>query len=591
MSYVKFLGLLAAAALLASFSGASCGNTSRQAVESFYCLPGYHLENGQCLPDSIDGEKPDPGTDGDADSDPDFDLDPDPDADSDADLDAADGNRPESEEDRDRNDTPEIADDESSSETVADRDIAGGELILTAPDVLAVGARSGLRAILLTDNGGQQTDVGDEAVFTCFNLDIAEVNAQTGQPAELRGLAEGEATLRAAYGDWISDPAIVRVRPRARVEARGLWVNRWSFASPEDVRTIMADAAAARFNQVYFQVRGDFDAYYASNLEPWARGLSGSLGTDPGWDPLETAVEAAHGHGLELHAWINAFTLWSGSSPPPETVPRHMYLEHPEWIMQDENQVPMALGSGYVWASPGNSELRAHNVAVALDIAARYDVDGIHLDRIRYPGPDYSHDAASIQAFVEAKVLRPELTYADWEREQVVAQVAQIRIALESHAPRVVLSAAVAGIYQDEWDWGGVTEGYHQWLQNSRAMVDQGALDVLIPMVYWRCLDTYGGWTDFCALVDSHAAHTENRFLYIGSDLDAGGDAEKRTRGRQRGFESFEEIQEQIGKTRQADTEGWVLYDYNTVKSAGYLESLAAGPFAETAEVPFIWWK
>ena len=76
-------------------------------------------------------------------------------------------------------------------------------------------------------------------------------------------------------------------------------------------------AANANFNAIFFQVRGNADAYYASQLEPWASRPSGTLGQDPGWDPLAVAIAEGHARGLEVHAWINVFPSWLGETAPP----------------------------------------------------------------------------------------------------------------------------------------------------------------------------------------------------------------------------------------------------------------------------------
>src|SRR5687768_5408336 len=49
--------------------------------------------------------------------------------------------------------------------------------------------------------------------------------------------------------------------PEPLVEGRALWVNRFEYNSPNDIVEIMAKAASANFNVVYFQVRGQGDAY------------------------------------------------------------------------------------------------------------------------------------------------------------------------------------------------------------------------------------------------------------------------------------------------------------------------------------------
>ena len=87
------------------------------------------------------------------------------------------------------------------------------------------------------------------------------------------------------------------------------------FVKPE--YRVLDDVAGAGLNTVFFQVRGQHDAFYRSSIEPWAKEITGTLGQDPGWDPLETAVSAAHAKGLKIHAYINAFTMWRGVSPGP----------------------------------------------------------------------------------------------------------------------------------------------------------------------------------------------------------------------------------------------------------------------------------
>ena len=459
-------------------------------------------------------------------------------------------------------------------------------LEIQVPKIVAVGKRSPLKAFYYPDHESKPLDASAVVAWQFSDPDIFEV-----ANGVLEAKDAGSAWVKAIYDEKSleSPETTVEVRSRSQVEARGLWVDRWAFSSADDVQAIIDKAALTGFNQVYFQVRGVFDAYYESSLEPWAQRLSGTLGTAPGWDPLQTAIDAAHAKGIELHAWVNVFTFWTGTTLPAQSPIRHKYLTNPEWTVQDQNHAPMALNSSYIWASPGIPEVRSHNVAVIHEILSNYDVDGIHLDRIRYPDSAYSHDSVSENLYTEAKQTRPSLTFADWEREQVVAQVAEIYADLRETRPKAVLSAAVAGITVDEWGWSTVSKGYSDWLQDTRAMDEQEVLDVIIPMVYWPCTETYGSRTDFCAIVDSHANHITHRFLYIGSDLDKSGSA--RFEADKAGYESFDQIFYQIDKTRSADTEGWVLYDYDTLESAGYLEELAAGPFAAPAVVPFFWWK
>src|SRR3712207_5709182 len=113
-----------------------------------------------------------------------------------------------------------------------------------------------------------------------------------------------------------SDPGLTMPRPTLRseppVEARAIWVNRFEYNSPEDIREIIDRVASANFNVVYFQARGQGDAYYRSDIEPCAIRLCGRLGNgSPPYDPLEIAVREGHARGIQVHAWVNAFAGWA----------------------------------------------------------------------------------------------------------------------------------------------------------------------------------------------------------------------------------------------------------------------------------------
>ena len=108
--------------------------------------------------------------------------------------------------------------------------------------------------------------------------------------------------VRCVRIDIPSPTGTIPVSEQDTHELRGLWITRWNFKSPQDIARIMTQASDAHFNTVFFQVRGRADALYRSRLEPWAEELTGTLGQDPGWDPLEVAVLEAHRKGLEIHA-------------------------------------------------------------------------------------------------------------------------------------------------------------------------------------------------------------------------------------------------------------------------------------------------
>ncbi|MBL7094290.1 family 10 glycosylhydrolase [candidate division KSB1 bacterium] len=278
-------------------------------------------------------------------------------------------------------------------------------------------------------------------------------------------------------------------------EARGIWVTRWEWArdniknnpraQKERIIKIFDLVKKARFNFILFQIRGNGDAFYQSNYEPWSDLLTGKLGKNPGWDPLAFAIEQAQLRGLELHAWINTFPAWLGPSPPPHTNPEHIYNAHPEWIVCDKNGDPMSLNSHYVNLSPGIPAVRNYIHKVCLDIIKNYDIDGFHFDYIRYPEKShelgYSQDAVSMRLFNSPDGNPKNLKWDDWQRENINKFVRKFYDEATAFKPWLKISAAVIGKY-DYSIWNG----YHVVYQDALQWIKEEKIDFIAPMIYWQ---------------------------------------------------------------------------------------------------------
>jgi len=368
--------------------------------------------------------------------------------------------------------------------------------------------------------------------------------------------------------------------PPGNYEARALWVPRWSYTTAADVRSIVNNAAGANFNMLLFQVRGQADAYYGSQYEPWADRLTGTLGQDPGWDPLATAVDAAHESGLELHAYVNIYPVWLGSNAPPSnTTPQHMYhrfnsLYGTQWVQWDQTGTPMGLNSSYLTASPGHPAVADHIVAVCRDLLQKYDVDGLHLDYVRYSGPTYSHDPVSEQHFAEAQPV----AWADWQRAQITELVGRLYGELGQLRPEAALSVAAWPIYKDEWGWvtyGSVKyDGYDGYYQDSRGWLREGKADFLAPMLYGTSVQNY--LDRYQILVQDFVDESYGRHVYAGIHA---------------GYSDFSEIETRIEIAREAGAQGQAIFAYSLVDGNDYWDEFRNGPYAEPAQVPPMAWK
>ncbi|HSL69247.1 MAG TPA: family 10 glycosylhydrolase [Longimicrobiales bacterium] len=366
------------------------------------------------------------------------------------------------------------------------------------------------------------------------------------------------------------------------VEARGLWVTRFDWRTAEEVRALVDSAAAAHFNILYFQVRGNADAFYRPGLEPWGARLTGTLGADPGWDPLEVAVRQAHAHGIELHAWLNAFYGYpSSASAPLATDPPHALSQHPDWWMVDLIGQPITDESGR-WLSPASDGARTRLAAVAADLARRYLLDGVHLDFVRYPF-SMPVDSLSQAEWLKARTSNPALTLDGYRRTAVADAVRLVRDSLNRARASARLSAAVWGIYQNTRAWAAVSTGYDDRLQDPRAWATAGLLDAIAPMVYWPIATSYGARTDFAFLADDHAAAINQRHVYIGITL------EHMIRTGQP-FRTTELIAE-IERVRDAKAEGVVILSAALLRQQNLWRLLGSGPFRRVASVPAMPWR
>lgn len=373
---------------------------------------------------------------------------------------------------------------------------------------------------------------------------------------------------------------------QTRPEARALWVTRFDYDSPSKIAHIMETASRAHFNIIYFQARAAGDAFYRSQIEPCAALLCGKLGGTPTYDPLEVAVREGHKRGLQVHAYLNALTAEAAGIEgqcralvqPDAGNPRHMLLDHPEWVMSDKSgrRLPCPNSEEYVWFSPGFPEVRSRLAAVAADIARRYDIDGIHLDRIRYPGEAWSYDSASRREFG----MDPATHKAEWKAYRtslVNRMVKETYDSLQSVKPGLVMSAAVWGIYNDVWAWHTLA-GATNLMQDSRAWAKAGYMDVLVPMTYYRIGKSYCSRIDWRCTLDDNMKGAEKetgRHMYIGIDASKGAT----------------EVLKQIRFARQRGATGIAIFSFTDADKARLWNPLAAGLFAERAEVPDMRWK
>jgi uncharacterized lipoprotein YddW (UPF0748 family) len=289
------------------------------------------------------------------------------------------------------------------------------------------------------------------------------------------------------------------------------------------------------FNTVFFQVRPRGNTFYKSRYEPWAAELTGTLGRDPGWDPLEFAIEEAHKRGIEVHAWFNVAKVYNNGQPPISS-PRHILRSHPEWVQNYE---------GDWWVDMGRPEVRQYTENLVMELVRLYDLDGIHFDYIRYPG-DKFEDWSSFRLYSDG-AERDE-----WRRNNVTRFVREMYGQITSEKPMMKVGSAPLGIYKPIPGAQSGFSAYAELYQDSRLWLQEKIQDYVAPQLYWDFGEqTNPNDPDFRALCIDWSKNNFGRHVYAGLGVYR---------------ENIQkEITEQIYLTRTVECQGQSFFRYENI--------------------------
>jgi uncharacterized lipoprotein YddW (UPF0748 family) len=327
---------------------------------------------------------------------------------------------------------------------------------------------------------------------------------------------------------------------------------------------------SANFNTVIMQVRARGDLIYPSQYEPWATSLTGTLGRNPGYDPLKFAIEETHKRGMEFHAWWNVVKVKDDSTLPPQTNPPHIVLRHPEFVKyyRPNNEW---------WIDMGKPEARNYLINVVMELVRNYDIDGIHFDYIRYPNPDFPDD--STYALYANEYPNKD----DWRRENINKFVRAVYDSIKKVKPWVKVGSAPIGIYKNIYADDGTPlatgwQAYYSIYQDSRRWLMEGKHDYHSPQIYWDIANN----PKFDVLVRDWKNNSYGRHIYAGSAayrMDSGS-----------GNWSASEILAQIDTSRAIGVQGNTFFRYKSLLLKGLIDSLINSKYKYPAFIyPMPW--
>jgi uncharacterized lipoprotein YddW (UPF0748 family) len=314
-------------------------------------------------------------------------------------------------------------------------------------------------------------------------------------------------------------------------EVRALWVDSFNpgLRSAADIDALITRAKWGNFNTIVAQVRRNAQVLFPGGLE----GLFENYVPPAGFDPLQDLITKAHAEGIEVHAWANIGPVYGGhpliaTAAWPCKVPcdsNHIFNTHgwgkpaeDYWLTRTHPSFTAGtlapflgerIAGGLWFMDLGHPAAADHTVTVLIDILRNYDIDGIHLDYIRYPempivsprppgvGLPFSigYNPISVKRF-NAAYARPvgslpnpwDASFSQWRRDQVSAFVRRLYLEMNFIKPQAKLSAALITFFRGpntaEPRTFQQTEPYYRVFQDWSGWMDEGILDLSMPMVY-----------------------------------------------------------------------------------------------------------
>jgi uncharacterized lipoprotein YddW (UPF0748 family) len=313
---------------------------------------------------------------------------------------------------------------------------------------------------------------------------------------------------------------------------RAFWVDTFNTTlnTHSDVVAVVNNAKAAKANAIFAQVRRRGDSWYLNSLEP----PPDFIPIAAGFDPLQDLIAEAHANGIEVHAFVIIGAVWnknptfaSTATLGPPTNPNHIFNLHGGYnpvtrqIVQGPNNwltrtlLPDGGNISFqghrflsdFWLDLGHPDAAAYTVDVLMHLARNYNIDGLHLDRIRYPefsvpgqtpslGTNIGYNETSVARFqrrhgIAAGSSPPaqnDPLWNQWRRDQVSNLVRRVYLNAIAIKPHLKLSAsliAFGGGPTTEAGWNSA-EPFWRVYQDWRAWTEEGILDIAMPMNYKR---------------------------------------------------------------------------------------------------------
>jgi len=302
----------------------------------------------------------------------------------------------------------------------------------------------------------------------------------------------------------------------APAQLRAYWVDAFGegIFTPAEIDKLVAQSKAANFNALVVQVgrRGDCFCNRASMPRTQA-----NIAAYP-YDPLQTLIDKAHAAGIQVHAWIITTALWNSDTAPrdpshafntngPSKVDTYDYwlgVRYDGALRESKPALPTTPNTANWFFDPGHPDAAQYIVDMYTSVARNYDIDGLNFDRVRYPDLSpvpwnltnaWGYNPVAVARFNAAtgrtgRPLPNDPQWSQWRRDQITNIVRKVYVETYAIKPHVRISADTItyghGPQNPAFGSWENARAYRETLQDWRAWMEEGILDLNIPMNYKR---------------------------------------------------------------------------------------------------------
>ena len=205
---------------------------------------------------------------------------------------------------------------------------------------------------------------------------------------------------------------------------------------------IVSESISHNLNTIIVHVRPFNDALYPSKYFPWSHLLTGEQGKNPGFDPLEYMVKAAHKSGLQFHAWINPLRIQI-TDRPNTLCETNIYFSLKSTSNAEDIILETETGK---YLNPAYPEVRELIINGVKEIVENYSVDGIQFDDYFYPSDDPNLDNISYKEYCCSLLDKSQpISLKDWRFANINSLVSGTYSAIKNINPTVVFGISPSG--------------------------------------------------------------------------------------------------------------------------------------------------